>query len=100
LIHRSNKISNAVRSPVDDDFFSLEDFLKQSDQGELEMRRALRDDDEEEDDEEEIDLFSPIGSLGKGLGDDEDERLEDLDTVAGMSLFETFNQGSICYLYV
>lgn len=89
-------------SEIDDAFFSLADFHAQTDEGEFEMARALRNeptsDDEDdgeggEDGEGPLDLFAPVGvSKGRGNRDedaDDSENDEDEDEMPGDGLDAT-----------
>lgn len=89
----SNKQSRrkGPTSPVDDQFFSLHDFLQQSEQGEAQMARQISeaqkepqgesdDDDDEDEPEEDVDLFAQVPE------EDEEEDVQDLGDAAGLSL--------------
>lgn len=85
---RANK-RKAKSSPVDDTFFHLDDFLRQSEAGEAQMARSLQQsnrtdqDSDEDDDDDDVDLFAEVEMDNEDDNDLNGGDTEDLQDIQG-----------------
>ena len=82
------------RSEVDDDFFSLDDFHREAEEGEIKFARALRNespsDEEGQDDDDDVDLFGDVQAGGEGDSEEEAD-LDDANDVGGIMFADFFD---------